>query len=334
MTRIRLAALAMLCSAPLAWAQENAAAPQLDAALAESLTRAQAVVERDPSRPEHLYNLGVLQYRAGQLTEAGESFRGAAERLNNALAARSTYNRGTTRYREALESLQTAPQAGATPTLPNAGPEGAPDPQAQAIAALEESLQQLKDSIRANPTSSENVDARANAELAHRLLKKLKEQQKQEQQQQQQQEQQQDEKSEEQESKESKDAQDSPKQDGKSSDEKPKDSSQEQPGKSDQPSQDANKQPSEESSKPEVEEKKERSEPKPDGKPEANQEQSEPNEPKDASQAQGKDAPPREGMSKQEIEQLLQKIRDREQIRRAQKLAAQQKRTTPARKDW
>ena len=332
MTRIRLAALAMLCSAPLAWAQENAAAPQLDAALAESLTRAQAVVERDPSRPEHLYNLGVLQYRAGQLTEAGESFRGAAERLNNALAARSTYNRGTTRYREALESLQTAPQAGATPTLPNAGPEGAPDPQAQAIAALEESLQQLKDSIRANPTSSENVDARANAELAHRLLKKLKEQQKQEQQQQQ--EQQQDEKSEEQESKESKDAQDSPKQDGKSSDEKPKDSSQEQPGKSDQPSQDANKQPSEESSKPEVEEKKERSEPKPDGKPEANQEQSEPNEPKDASQAQGKDAPPREGMSKQEIEQLLQKIRDREQIRRAQKLAAQQKRTTPARKDW
>ncbi len=351
-TKLHLAATLIIFSLTALAAAQQSSAPSIDAGLAQSLSDAERMVTKDPSRAEHLYNLGVLQYRAGQLTQAGESFRLAAERLNNNLAARSTYNRGTTRYREALEALQSAQQSGATPVLPQdptqPGTDAATDPQTQAIASLEESLQQLKDSIRANPSSSDNVDARANAELAHRLLKKLKEQQKQEQQNQQSQDPKDGEKREEQ---KSQDSNEQKNQDGESSDGQPKDSSQQESGKSDPKSDgkpdDAQQQPSQAPPKPQdgdqqkpdpsqAEEKPSgEPEPSPEGKPEANQPQ--PSDAKDGPQAQqskGEQEPPRESMSTQEIEQLLQKIRDREQIRRAQKLAAQRQRTTPARKDW
>ncbi|MSR40837.1 MAG: hypothetical protein EXS10_02920 [Phycisphaerales bacterium] len=320
--------------ASLANAQQPAT-PAVDPTLVARISEAQALVAKEPERAEHLYNLGVLQYRAGELETAGESFRAAAERLTNTLSARSTYNRGTTRYREALETLQKAQESGATPNLEPAA--AATDPQAQAIQTLEESLQQLKDSIRANPSSTENIDARANAELAHRLLKKLKEQQKQEQQQQQQDQEQKDEQKDEQ--KESKDQQsDSENKDGKPPDAQPKEpsekSSKDQEGKSDKPSDQGKQEKPQEPSKPEVGDQ----EKQPEGKPEPKQQEKPAKAPeaKDQKEQQAAAAKEteREGMTKQEIEQLLQKIRDREQIRRAQKLASERTRTTPARKDW
>ena len=301
--------------------------PQVDPQRDAELAQAEALVAKDPERAEHLYNLGVLQYRAGQLEAARESFRVSAERLSNTLAARSTYNRGTTRYREALASMEQGAANAPSPVM--GGDQAAEDPQAQTIAALEESLQQLKDSIRATPSSVDNADARANAELAHRLLKKLKEQQKQDQKQDQQQEQEQ-----EQEPKDEQQEQKDPK-DG----EEPKDGEPSKDPSKDKPKDASSKDGKPEQQKPSSEEPKDKqdAEPPPDGKPEPAQEPkpSETEKPAEQKPQAGRaKESPREGMSKQEIEQLLQKIRDREQERRAAKLAAERVRVSPAPKDW
>ncbi len=295
--------------------------PQVDPQRDAQLAQAEALVAQEPERAEHRYNLGVLQYRAGKLEAARESFRVSAERLSNTLAARSTYNRGTTRYREALASMEQGAASAPAPVM--SGDQAAADPQAQTIAALEESLQQLKDSIRATPSSADNADARANAELAHRLLKKLKEQQKQDQKQEQQQEQ----KDEQQEQKDPKDGEE-PK-DGEPSKDPSKDKPKDASSKDGKPEQ--QKQPTDESKD------KQDAEPPPDGKPEPAQEPkpSETEKPAEQKPQAGRaKESPREGMSKQEIEQLLQKIRDREQERRAAKLAAERVRVSPAPKDW
>ena len=299
--------------------------PQVDPQRDAELAQAEALVAKEPERAEHLYNLGVLQYRAGQLEAARESFRVSAERLSNTLAARSTYNRGTTRYREALASMEQGAANAPSPVM--GGDQAAEDPQAQTIAALEESLQQLKDSIRATPSSVDNADARANAELAHRLLKKLKEQQKQDQKQDQQQEQEQEQKDEQQEQKDPKDG------------EEPKDGEPSKDPSKDKPKDASSKDGKPEQQKPSSEEPKDKqdAEPPPDGKPEPAQEPkpSETEKPAEQKPQAGRaKESPREGMSKQEIEQLLQKIRDREQERRAAKLAAERVRVSPAPKDW
>ena len=299
--------------------------PQVDPQRDAELAQAEALVAKEPERAEHLYNLGVLQYRAGQLEAARESFRVSAERLSNTLAARSTYNRGTTRYREALASMEQGAANAPSPVM--GGDQAAEDPQAQTIAALEESLQQLKDSIRATPSSVDNADARANAELAHRLLKKLKEQQKQDQKQDQQQEQEQEQKNEQQEQKDPKDG------------EEPKDGEPSKDPSKDKPKDASSKDGKPEQQKPSSEEPKDKqdAEPPPDGKPEPAQEPkpSETEKPAEQKPQAGRaKESPREGMSKQEIEQLLQKIRDREQERRAAKLAAERVRVSPAPKDW
>ena len=301
--------------------------PQVDPQRDAELAQAEALVAKEPERAEHLYNLGVLQYRAGQLEAARESFRVSAERLSNTLAARSTYNRGTTRYREALASMEQGAANAPSPVM--GGDQAAEDPQAQTIAALEESLQQLKDSIRATPSSVDNADARANAELAHRLLKKLKEQQKQDQKQdqQQEQEQEQEQKNEQQEQKDPKDG------------EEPKDGEPSKDPSKDKPKDASSKDGKPEQQKPSSEEPKDKqdAEPPPDGKPEPAQEPkpSETEKPAEQKPQAGRaKESPREGMSKQEIEQLLQKIRDREQERRAAKLAAERVRVSPAPKDW
>ena len=301
--------------------------PQVDPQRDAELAQAEALVAKEPERAEHLYNLGVLQYRAGKLEAARESFRVSAERLSNTLAARSTYNRGTTRYREALASMEQGAANAPSPVM--GGDQAAEDPQAQTIAALEESLQQLKDSIRATPSSVDNADARANAELAHRLLKKLKEQQKQDQKQdqQQEQEQEQEQKDEQQEQKDPKDG------------EEPKDGEPSKDPSKDKPKDASSKDGKPEQQKPSSEEPKDKqdAEPPPDGKPEPAQEPkpSETEKPAEQKPQAGRaKESPREGMSKQEIEQLLQKIRDREQERRAAKLAAERVRVSPAPKDW
>ncbi|MFM7259733.1 MAG: hypothetical protein ACKO3W_03935, partial [bacterium] len=137
--------------------------------------------------PEAVYNAGVARFRAGDFSGAGELFARAATGSRASTAARSLYNRGTSRYVETVPALQAAMQsAQGAPASPLASPTATPNPE-QLIASLEAALRDLKDAARADAT---NVDARANAELVHRVLKQLKQQQEQQKQDQQQQDQQ------------------------------------------------------------------------------------------------------------------------------------------------
>ena len=220
------------------------------------------------STPEMIYNEGVAQFRAGELERARELFAFAAARGNAATAARSMYNRGTTRYAEAFKTMQGGETAPATPQS---------DTQQQTMAALEEALRELKDAARADPT---NTDARANAELTHRVLKDLKQKQDQQKQDQQKQDQQ--------------------KQDQQKQDQQKQDQQKQDQQKQDQQKQDQQKQ---------------------------DQQQDQP-------QQQSQAAKEQKPMSKQEVERLLQKIRDRERQRMLEKVARERARTQPAPKDW
>lgn len=77
------------------------------------------------------------------------------------------YNEGTARYAEALSASETTPDS-----PPSSATSEPVDPMQEAMDAVSQSLQHFKDAITADPA---NADARANAELAHRLLKQLEE---------------------------------------------------------------------------------------------------------------------------------------------------------------
>jgi Ca-activated chloride channel family protein len=236
------------------------------------------------STPEMIYNEGVAQFRAGELERARELFAFAAARGNAATAARSMYNRGTTRYAEAFKTMQGGETAPATPQS---------DTQQQTMAALEEALRELKDAARADPT---NTDARANAELTHRVLKDLKQKQDQQKQDQQKQDQQKQDQQ-----KQDQQKQDQQKQDQQKQDQQQQDQQQQDQQKQDQQQQDQQK-----------------------------QDQQKQDQPQQQSQAAKEQKP----MSKQEVERLLQKIRDRERQRMLEKVARERARTQPAPKDW
>ena len=133
-------------------------------------------VERlDPTAAAAIYNLGVARYRDGDPQGAADAFERAARFGDADLAARSMYNEGTARYAAALEQLGDDTEAS--------------DPKAmqETIERVERSLEHFKDALDAD---QENRDARINAELAARLIRRLEEVQQQQEQQQQDQQQQ------------------------------------------------------------------------------------------------------------------------------------------------
>jgi Ca-activated chloride channel family protein len=251
----------------------------------------QALLTKPDARAESVYNAGVNMYRAGEFELAGELFAAAASNAKAMIAARSMYNRGTTSYAQSLKSMQTAGE----------NPQPAPDAQQAVIESLERSLRELKDAVRADPT---NIDARANAELAYRVLKDLKKEQE-KQQQKDEQKQDEEKKDEEKKDDEKKDDQkkDEEKKDGEKKDDQKKDGDKKDDQKKDGEKKDEKKQ---DQSKP--------SDDKPQDKPQDKQ-----------------DSKP---MTKQDVERLLQKIRDRERARILDKLEHERARTKPAPKDW
>ena len=242
---------------------------------------AQALLTKPDARAESVYNAGVNMYRAGEFELAGELFAAAASNAKAMIAARSMYNRGTTSYAQSLKSMQTAGE----------NPQPAPDAQQAVIESLERSLRELKDAVRADPT---NIDARANAELAYRVLKDLKKEQEKQQQ------------------------KDEQKQDEEKKDDQKKDDEKKDDQKKDDEKKDGDK----------------KDDQKKDGekKDEKKQDQSKPSDDKPQDKPQDKqDSKP---MTKQDVERLLQKIRDRERARILDKLEHERARTKPAPKDW
>ena len=289
-----------------------AATPSVDSLAPDATDEMREALESAP--PEAIYNAGVQMFRAGNFEAARDLFSTAASRGKESVAARSMYNLGTSGYADALKLLQPAEGGGAGSPPTDTSSDGAPvhptpvNPRDQAISALEDALRELKDVMRADP---KNIDARANAEMAHRLLKSLKEEQKQEQK-----------------NDEKKDEKEDDKQDEKND------------GQQDKP-QDGDGKPSDEQKQQEKEQQEKKN--KDDSKGEQNdkkQDEKKDEKPSDdktpptdeakQDQAKGEQKP----MSKQEVERVLQKIRDRERERIQAKLQRERARTLPAPKDW
>jgi len=247
-------------------------APSIDELIADRATKA-----------ETLFNLGVERYRMGDLEAARTLFSAAATRGSASVAARAMYNRGTTRY---IESLP----ADASPTASRAAPAaGTPS---QSTEVLERALQELKDAIRADPT---NRDARANAELAYRRLKELKQEQQQDQQQQDQQQQDQQQQNQQQQDQQQQDQQ---QQDQQQQDQQQQDQQQQDQQQQDQQQQDQQQQ---------------------------GQQQQAANE-----RAEQAEKP----LTRQQVERLLQKIREREKARLTERARRERGKTAPADRDW
>lgn len=264
-------------------------------------TRAEAMLTAKDARAELLYNAGVEMYRAGELELARELFATAASKAKANVAARSMYNRGTTSYAEAVEAMKGAGESG----------QPAADAQKAVMESLERSLRELKDAVRADPS---NTDARANAELAYRVLKELKKQQEQQQQQQDQQ------------------KQDEQKQDQKQDQKNGQDQDQQQ-----QDQQQQNQQKNDDSQKQDEkqDEKQDQQQEQTNGEQKDEQQQPQDGEQKQDEQQQAQTAEAdKKPMTKQEVERLLQRIRDKERARILEKLSKERARTKPAPKDW
>ena len=247
------------------------------------------------------FNMGIANYRMGNFDRAAELF-GAAERLTDdaALRTRSTFNRGTTSYAQALEMLALASQPAA---------EGFEPPAAQDIDdALVDALRNYRSVLRDDPS---NTEARANAELAQRLLRELRMQQ-QEQQQQQDQDQQ---------------DQDQQEQDQQNQQEQQGEGEQQEQGS---PSEDEQ---GEEQQQPESSEEGQGEE---ESEGETSQDQQEQSGAQAESDDEQEDGEQRQegAMTREEAERLLQGVRDRERARREALAEMERSRHRPARKDW
>lgn len=267
-------------------------------------TRAEAMLTAKDARAELLYNAGVEMYRAGELELARELFATAASKAKANIAARSMYNRGTTSYAEAVEAMKGAGESG----------QPAADAQKAVMESLERSLRELKDAVRADPS---NTDARANAELAYRVLKELKKQQEQQEQQQQQQDQQ---------------KQDEQKQDQKQDQKNGQD---QDPQQQDQQQQDQQKNDDSQKQDEKQDGKQDQQQEQTNGEQKDEQQQPQDGEQKQDEQQQAQTAEAdKKPMTKQEVERLLQRIRDKERARILEKLSKERARTKPAPKDW
>jgi cobalamin biosynthesis protein CobT len=261
--------------------------------------------------PEAIYNAGVARFRAGDFASAGQLFARAAERANASTAARSIYNRGTSRYAEAIAAMQTGERGVAADAEPDGASTGAPNTE-QVIASLEAALRDLKDAARADPS---NVDARANAELAHRVLKQLKQQQQQQQQQNQDQQQQNQDQQQQQNQDQQQQNQDQQQQQNQDQQQQQQNQDQQQQQNRDQQQQQQNQDQQQQQQN-------------------QDQQQQQQSQDQQQQQPQQQSSAERKPMTKQEVERLLQKIRDRERQRVLDRLLRERARTQPAPKDW
>ena len=139
---------------------EHYAASRYADALAAYENARKAAGQSPPA--ELLHNLAATHFRLGQLDQARDLWSRVRDRKDAAFEAKALYNLGNCHYAKALELSQSAPQR--SPAEQTAAAE-------QAMAALEEAVTCYQEAIRLD---SQQRDARANVELAHRLKQELK----------------------------------------------------------------------------------------------------------------------------------------------------------------
>lgn len=294
-------------------AQESMAAKQYDQAQQAYEEAAKSM----PDSPELSYDQGVAFYRKGRFDKAADMFTRALTTKNRGLEAKAKFNLGNCAYQSALAKEKQDPKS--------------------ATDLLRLATSHYRDAIEADP---HDTDARANIELAQRLIRKLEEEQKQKEQQNQQ------------DQKDQKDKKDDKKQ------------PQSQPSSQPQSSQDK-KDDKQQQNKQDSKDQKGQSGQKDDQKSGADQkggeqkDQSKQGSEKDSKDQQGKlesgqkgDAKDKDkdkdgqqaqmvpttqrALTKEEAEKLLQLIRDKEKQRAVllQQMRQKQAKMAPVEKDW
>jgi Ca-activated chloride channel homolog len=305
-------AVALLGALPvLAFGQNSPAAQQPPAPAPASQP-----VQVDPAaRAEAVYNQAVSAWQARQLDQAEQLFAEAISRGDESLAARARYNLGNCRYARALKLLENQQQ---------------PDTQG-AIEQLNQAVTLYREALATNPA---DTDARANTELARKLIDQLKQQEKQQQQKKDQQ----------------KDQQKQDQKDQQSRDQKNQQQKQQDNQKKSQDRQDQQKQQQQQQNSEQKEKNKDQAEPKPQpqSQPDQQKQQQQKQQPKpsqsdqqpqpgqgqgQAGSARPNQEKPRQ-LSEQEAARLLQKIRDRHLRRRIEKFQQQKQYQPPVEKDW
>lgn len=318
-------------------AAEAEQAGNLDQAVADY----SAALQSRPESPEITHNLGVLHYRKGDYAAAGEYFRRATELSEGSLRHRAMYNMGTSAYVQALDAVARGnqpPDAGAA----DPSQEDGSDPLADAEARLTEAIDHFKSTIAADPAAE---DARVNGELAQklrRMLEQLKQQQQQQNQDQQKQ-------NEDQKQDQNQDQNQDQDKDQQEQNEQKEQDEQEQQQQDQKDQQEEDQQQQERQQQNQQDEPKQADDPKqqpqesPQQQPPQDQKQQQPQQqpskPKpdqgkggQAGEASGSQAP----MSEEEVQKILQAVRDKERKRR-EELAERAKvppRSGPRTKDW
>ncbi len=225
-TRIMISALTiatlMTICGNMAWADEPAlkinSANQafVDGKIDEALAQYGTAEQLMPGSPLLAYNKGVALYRKGQLDQARHSFTGALDTDNPELAAKASFNLGNCHYADAVQQPES--ERGA------------------AIESLQTAIAHYRSALQSN---SDDTDARANIELAQKLMRKLQKEEQQQQQEQQQEQQQQEQQQNGDQDSQNQDSKPSDSQDGKS-DDKESDDKQSEGSKSDEDQSDEN----------------------------------------------------------------------------------------------
>lgn len=259
-----------------------------------------------PECPQIAYNRGLAYYQMRDFVKAREQFNSALATKDLGLEAQAKYNLGNVAYAQALEKM-TAPQ--------------------EAIELARQAIYHYRDALDLN---AQDADARANIETAQLFIKDMLDKQKQEQQQQNQQQNQQDQQQQDQQQ------QDQQKQDQQQSGDQQQDQQeqdqqqgdqqqqQEQQGEQDQQDQQSQQQ------QDQAQQSDEQSAAQDQQQQQAQAQDQQPTDQQDAQAAQAE----QRKMTDEEVERILQAVRDREAQRREANARKLNARRAPVTRDW
>lgn len=257
------------------------------AAAADAYTRAQALAAESS---QVAYNLGCAYYQQGDFAKAKEQFLRAQNQQNADLEAKAKFNLGNVCYSQGLAKRSSIPEA---------------------VKLLQSAIAHYRDALDVN---GHDDDARANIEMAHRLIKELMDQQKNQQKQQKN-------KDEQNNKKDQKNEQDKQPQSQPSADQKEEQKQQ----------QENDKQKADSEKKDDASKKQEPKDAKPqDGQQDPQTQQPQPGDPKDDAPLPAQVKP----LSQAEAERLLQSVRDRERERRQKLTARMEANRVNVKRDW
>ena len=266
-----------------------------DGALDEALGFYDRARNQAPDSAELAFNRGLTHFKLGNLEQAGELLNRAVGSADGDVEADSKFMLGNVQHLRAVQAREQDPRA--------------------AMDALEQATSYYLDALAVQP---ENEELRGNIELAQNLMELIREEQQQQQQDQQPNQEQQQQDGDEQESEQQPDQ-------GQEQEEDPEQQQDEQDPESEEQETPEGEQQEEQ----EQEQQSQESSGEQDGPEEGEEQQTpQPAEPKEGEEGEARRLPP------EQIERMMQQIRDKERQRRQQKAEQARRRAGTVKKDW